>query len=527
MSKTDTKRPRPVVLCVLDGWALNPESENNAVAQADTPVMDRLWQASPHATLVTHGEDVGLPEGQMGNSEVGHMNLGAGRVVWQELPRIDKAVADGSLADAGTLRDFIARMKESGGTAHVMGLLSPGGVHSHQAHIAALANTLEKAGVPVAVHAFTDGRDTPPMAAAGYLERFRADAPAARIATVCGRYWAMDRDKRWERVRKAYDVLVDARGETAADAIAAVRGAHEKGIGDEFIEPTAIGDYAGMADDDGVIMANFRSDRAREILHALLDPDFDGFERVRTVRFAAKAGMVEYSDELKALIPAIFPPHWPEDVLGELVSRAGLKQLRIAETEKYPHVTFFFNGGREEVFDGEERILVPSPKVATYDQKPEMSAVEVTDKLVAAVESDQFDLVVVNYANGDMVGHTGDLNAAIRAVETVDTCVGRLVESVTKAGGCLLITADHGNADQMRDPQSGEPHTAHTKFPVPVVLAGAPDWAKSLHPGRLADVAPTLLRLMGLPQPSAMTGRSLIGEDTKSESGASKQRVQV
>ncbi len=510
INRTSAKRPRPVVLCVLDGWALNPNENDNAVAQADTPVMDRLLQASPNATLVTHGEDVGLPPGQMGNSEVGHMNLGAGRVVVQELPRIDKAVRDGTLADAQALQDVIAALKESGGTAHLMGLLSPGGVHSHQRHIAALANALIAAGVPVAVHAFTDGRDTPPMSAESDLRRFREDAPEAPVVTVCGRYFAMDRDKRWDRVERAYNLLVDGEGEDAPDAETAARQSHARDAGDEFIAPTAVGGYRGMKDGDAIVMANFRGDRAREILHALLDPNFDGFERRRTIRFAATAGIVRYSDALADLVPAIFPPQGLDDVLGEVVARAGLTQLRIAETEKYPHVTFFFNGGREAVFEGEERIMVPSPKVATYDLKPEMSAVELTDRLVKAIREERFDLIVVNYANGDMVGHTGDLRAAIRAVETVDTCVGRMIEAVASVGGCALITADHGNADQMRDPETGEPHTAHTTFPVPLVLACAPNEVKALRDGRLADVAPTVLHLMKLAQPEAMTGRSLL-----------------
>jgi 2,3-bisphosphoglycerate-independent phosphoglycerate mutase len=516
-SQTPDSAPRPVVLCILDGWAMNPRSVDNAVAQARTPTMDRLWRTQPHAQLITHGTDVGLPEGQMGNSEVGHMNLGAGRVVMQELPRIDKAVAEGGLGEARALVEFIARMKKSGGTAHLMGLLSPGGVHAHQRHIAALANTLIAAGVPVAVHAFTDGRDTPPMAGEDALRQFRADAPEARIATVIGRYFAMDRDKRWDRVRAAYDAMVEARGEaTSEDAVDAVAAAHAAGTGDEFVPPTVIGDYAGMADGDGILMANFRADRAREILHALVDPAFDGFERARRVDFAATAGMVAYSDDLAPLVPAIFPPQQPEDVMGEVVARAGLRQLRIAETEKYPHVTFFFNGGRETVFEGEERILIPSPKVATYDQQPEMSAPAVTDKLVTAIEGGGLDFIVVNYANGDMVGHTGDIKAAIQAVETVDTCLARVCDAVTAAGGAMIVTADHGNADMMRDPDTGQPHTAHTTFPVPIVVLGAPS-RQVLQDGRLADVAPTLLSLMRLPQPEAMTGHALLTAETAHE----------
>nr|WP_218119196.1 2,3-bisphosphoglycerate-independent phosphoglycerate mutase [Limimonas halophila] len=505
-----SNRPRPVVLCILDGWALNPDASDNAVAQAETPVMDRLWQHNPHATLTTHGADVGLPAGQMGNSEVGHMNLGAGRVVLQELPRIDAAVADGSLAEAEALRALIARLRETGGTAHLMGLLSPGGVHAHQDHMAALANALHAAGIPVKVHAFTDGRDTPPRAAPDHLRDFVAAAPNADIATVSGRYYAMDRDKRWDRVKRAHDVMVDARGEHAPDAATAVATAHANGTGDEFVPPTAIGGYAGMADGDGLIMANFRADRVRQILRALLLPDFEGFERARTVDFAAQAGMVTYTDDLAPVLPAIFPPQQPEATLGEVVAGHGLRQLRVAETEKYAHVTFFFNGGRETPFAGEDRVLVPSPDVPTYDHKPEMAAVEVTDRLTRAVGDGTYDLIVVNYANGDMVGHTGDMDAAIRAVETVDACLGRLSEAVTMAGGALLVTADHGNADRMRNPETGQPHTAHTTFPVPVVLSGGPAGVDQLRDGRLADVAPTLLALMGLPQPEAMTGRSLL-----------------
>jgi 2,3-bisphosphoglycerate-independent phosphoglycerate mutase len=447
----------------------------------------------------------------MGNSEVGHMNLGAGRVVLQELVRIDQAVADGSLAKAAALQDFIRKLKASKGTAHVMGLLSPGGVHSHQDHIAALVKALAAAGVPVRVHAFLDGRDTPPKSALDYLAGFEtaiAGAKGASIATIGGRYYAMDRDKRWERVALAYAALVDARGEHAPNGRAAVEAGYAAGTSDEFVKPTVVGDYAGMTDGDGVLMANFRADRAREILTALLDPTFDGFKRARVVAFAAAAGLVEYSEKLNPFLATIFPPQRLTNVMGEIVAKAGLKQLRIAETEKYAHVTFFFNGGEEGEFEGEERILVPSPKVATYDLKPEMSAFEVTDKLVAAIDSGKFDFVVVNYANTDMVGHTGDLQAAIKAVEAVDTCLGRLDAAVGKAGGALLITADHGNAEQMLDRATGQPHTAHTLNLVPVVLIGAGKVA--LENGRLADVAPTLLEIMGLKRPAEMTGTVLI-----------------
>jgi 2,3-bisphosphoglycerate-independent phosphoglycerate mutase len=452
----------------------------------------------------------------MGNSEVGHTNIGAGRVVIQDLPRIDKALAEGKVASLPTLQEFIAKLKQSGGTAHVMGLVSPGGVHSHQHQIAALATIVSDAGVPVAVHAFLDGRDTPPQSAAGYLKQFQRDIAghgAIRIATVTGRYYAMDRDKRWDRVAKAYAALTAAAGEHADDPVKAVEAAYARGETDEFVLPTAIGDYRGIKDGDGVFFANFRADRIREIATALLDPDFPCFPRDKHIAFAAALGLVAYSTELNRFVATLFPPEDLSGTLGEIVSNAGMTQLRIAETEKYAHVTFFFNGGRETVFPGEERILVPSPKVATYDQQPEMSAPEVTDKVVAAIRSGRFDVMVLNYANTDMVGHTGKLDAAMKAVETVDACLGRLAEAVEKAGGTLVITADHGNAEMMRDPDTGEPHTAHTLNPVPFVIVNAPGAVARVENGRLADVAPTLLDLLGLPKPAAMTGHSLIVPD--------------
>jgi 2,3-bisphosphoglycerate-independent phosphoglycerate mutase len=477
---------------------------------ARTPVLDRLAGACPNALLDASAREVGLPPSQMGNSEVGHMNLGAGRVVTQDLPRIDAAIESGELAGKAALARFIARLRNSGGTAHIMGLLSPGGVHAHQAQIADLAKIVQAAGVPVAVHAFLDGRDTPPRSALEFLRAFQAKAPAVPIATITGRYTAMDRDRRWARNALAYRVLVAAEGERAPDAAAAVEQSYAAGISDEFVAPTAVGDYAGMKDGDGVLMANFRADRVRQILSALLDPEFGGFERPRVVRFAAALGMVEYSTEINGLMETLFEPLDLPRTLGAVVAEAGLRQLRIAETEKYAHVTFFLNGGREAEFPGEERIMVPSPKVATYDLKPEMSAYEVTDELVAAIESGRFDLVVVNYANGDMVGHTGKLDPAIAAVEAVDTCLGRLSEAVTAAGGQLLITADHGNAEQMENPETGQAHTAHTMNKVPVILVNAPSGTGALADGRLADIAPTLLELMGLAKPAEMTGRSLI-----------------
>jgi 2,3-bisphosphoglycerate-independent phosphoglycerate mutase len=506
-------RARPLVLCILDGWGEREKAADNAIEMGRTPNWHRLLERWPHSHLEASEHYVGLPDGQMGNSEVGHTNIGAGRLVMQDLPRIDEALASGGLARMPALRQFVERLKKSGGAAHVLGLVSPGGVHSHQNQIAALCRIIAEAGVPVRIHAFLDGRDTPPKSAAGYLaqlHRALGDARNARVATVCGRYYAMDRDKRWDRVEKAYRCLVAGEGETAPDAAAAVEAAYRRGESDEFVLPTTVAGYDSMHDGDGLLIANFRADRVREIAAALVDPDFSGFSRNRRIAFAAGLGVVEYSTDLNRFLDTLFPPEDLADTFGEVVSEAGLKQLRIAETEKYAHVTFFFNGGRETVFPGEERILVPSPKVATYDLKPEMSAFEVTDKVVAAIGEGRFDVVIMNYANADMVGHTGRLDAAEKAVEAVDACLGRLAEAVEKAGGMLVITADHGNAEMMRDPATGEPHTAHTLCPVPIVVVNPPAAISLAADGRLADIAPTLLAFLGVPQPKAMTGRSLI-----------------
>ncbi len=507
------RRPKPLVLCILDGWGDRPKADDNAIAAAVTPNWHKLVARWPHAHLQASEHYVGLPDGQMGNSEVGHTNLGAGRLVLQDLPRIDAAIAAGELAAMPALRDFVGDLKESRGTAHLAGLMSPGGVHSHQRQIAAIARILATAGIDVAVHAFLDGRDTPPKSAIGYLERFGADTAGharVRIATICGRYYAMDRDRRWDRVEKAYRALTAGAGEQAADAAAAVAAAYARGETDEFVLPTAVGGYCGMRDGDGLALVNFRADRVREIATALLDPDFSDFSRQKRIAFAAAFGLTEYSTELNRFLATLFPPEDLADTFGEVVSRAGLGQLRIAETEKYAHVTFFFNGGRETVFPGEKRLLVPSPKVATYDQQPEMSALEVTGEVVAAIRAGAFDVIVLNYANADMVGHTGDIAAAVKAVETVDTCLGRLSQAVEAAGGTLVITADHGNAEMMRDPETGEPHTAHTLNRVPLIVVNPPAPIAHLADGRLADVAPTLLDLLGLRQPAAMTGHSLI-----------------
>ncbi|BAK83425.1 2,3-bisphosphoglycerate-independent phosphoglycerate mutase [Komagataeibacter medellinensis] len=510
------KPPRPVMLVVLDGFGWREDPADNAVSAAHTPAFDALWQTGPRAFLKTCGEDVGLPQGQMGNSEVGHLNIGAGRVVMQELPRISTGLADGSVAKGAVMRDFIAALKKSGGTCHLMGLVSPGGVHAHQDHAAALARIVREAGVPVTFHIFTDGRDTAPQSGHDYVSTLLASLPAGvKIGTVSGRYYAMDRDRRWDRVEKTYNAIVAGQGEKAGDALEVLDRAYAAGTTDEFVVPTVIGEYGGMRDGDGVLSFNFRADRIRQLLDALLEPDFEGFRRMKVVHTAAVVGMTRYSDRLAELITVLFAPQELHDLLGEVVSDAGLKQVRMAETEKYPHVTYFLNGGREHQLPGEDRVMVPSPKVATYDLQPEMSAPELTDRAVEAIDSGRYDLIVLNFANADMVGHTGVLSAAIRAVEAVDTGLGRIVEAIHRAGGALLVTADHGNAETMFDPETNGPHTAHTLNVVPVVLTGGGAGA-TLHDGRLADLAPTLLQLMGLPQPAAMTGRSLLDGSTPS-----------
>jgi 2,3-bisphosphoglycerate-independent phosphoglycerate mutase len=504
--------PRPALLCILDGWGWRTDKHDNAIAQAQTPNYNRMLDDCPHALLQTSGRAVGLPQGQMGNSEVGHMNIGSGRVVAQDLPRIDVAIEDGSLAARPALRALIAKAQAAKGAVHLMGLLSPGGVHSHQDHMVALVKALAEARLPVFVHAFLDGRDTPPKSARGFIEKFVGDidgVAGVRMATLSGRYYAMDRDKRWDRVQKYYDALVDAAAPRHADVFAALDASYAENVTDEFVIPAVLGDYAGMADGDALLFANFRADRAREICLSLLDGGFQGFHRDRVVKFSAAAGMTEYSEELSVLMTAIFPPEDVRETLGEVMAEHDLKQLRIAETEKYAHVTFFLNGGREEPFAGEDRILVPSPKVSTYDHRPEMSAYQVTDKLEEAIGSGKYDLIVANYANPDMVGHTGIMPAAVKAVDTIDECLGRLRAAIEKAHGVMLLTADHGNVEMMKDPKTGEPHTAHTLFDVPIVAINAPQGTQ-LENGRLCDVAPTMLALMGLEQPGPMTGRSLL-----------------
>ncbi len=500
---------RPVILCVLDGWGERAERADNAVALAQTPNWDRFAETYPHAHLDASEEQVGLPAGQMGNSEVGHMNLGAGRPVLQDLPRIDTAIEEGTVADIAALQEFVVALKQSGGTAHLMGLMSPGGVHSHQDHIVHLANLLADEGIPVTVHAFLDGRDTPPRSALDYLAAFQGAAPRARIGTVTGRYFAMDRDNNWDRVRQAYAAVADGEG-AAADALNVIRSAYDRDESDEFVRPAVIAGYDGMRDGDGLLVANFRADRIREILTALLDPDFSEFVGRKLRRFVASAGMTSYSEALDRHLTTLFPSQPIENVLGYVVSAANLRQLRIAETEKYAHVTFFFNGGDEREFEGEDRILIPSPKVVTYDLQPEMSALELTDRLVAEIEGGIYDFIVVNFANTDMVGHTGVLRAAISAVEAVDHCLGRLEVAVRAAGGAMIVTADHGNAEMMTDNITGQAHTAHTMNKVPVLAVGDSVRVHALRDGRLADVAPTVLDLLNIQRPAEMTGQSLI-----------------
>lgn len=508
-----------VVLCILDGWGDRAPLSDNAITESPTPLMDQLHRDTPHSLLKTSGEDVGLPRGQMGNSEVGHMNIGAGRVVKQDLPRIDSAIAEGSFKKIPVLKNFVRKLKISGGQVHLLGLVSNGGVHGHQEQMAELALALNEVELPAVVHVIVDGRDTAPQSAKAFITSFlkrldskKTDNPII-IGSVSGRYYAMDRDSRWERIQKSYDVLTEAKGRAYANPYDALDASYERGIYDEFVFPSPIGGYTGMNDGDGLVMTNFRADRAREILRALFIDDFKGFKRNKRPNFAAALGMVDYADDLTPFMDSLFPPQTLENTLGSVVSQAGCTQFRIAETEKYPHITYFFNGGAEVPYPGEDRKMIPSPKVATYDLKPEMSAIEVTDALVEAILSQKYDLLVCNYANCDMVGHTGVLEAVKKAAQTVDQCLARVAEAVKRSGSRMMITADHGNAEQMLDETTGQPHTAHTLNPVPVLLFNGPHNCRRLAKGRLSDIAPTLLDLMGLKKPVEMTGQSLINRD--------------
>ena len=501
---------KPLVLMILDGWGHREPGPDNAISLGHTPTWDRLWQEAPHSLLETSGEAVGLPPGQMGNSEVGHMNIGAGRIVHQDFTRITRAIEDGSFDDNPALCEAIDAAHEHGRTVHLMGLLSPGGVHSHDQHfLATVALAASRGAGPIRVHAFLDGRDTPPRSAGPSVETMEqrlADLDDAAIATVTGRYYAMDRDERWDRVERAWAAIVEGQAEhQAASASQALADAYARDEGDEFVAPTLVGDYAGMKNGDSIIFINFRADRARELTRAFVEPGFDGFERTAP-DLSAFACMTEYLAGLPVRIA--FPPETLPDLLGEILAREGLRQLRIAETEKYAHVTFFMNGGQEQPFEGEERFLVPSPRVATYDLQPQMSAPELAKELDRAIRSNHYDVILCNVANPDMVGHTGSLEAATRAVEAVDRVLAVVCEALDATGGELLITADHGNVEQMTDPESGQPHTAHTTNPVPFVFRGR--GIEGIEGGSLRDLAPTLLALLDLPQPEAMTGRSLL-----------------
>ena len=502
------------MLLILDGWGYRrPITPDNAIENGNTPNWHQYLEEYPHSLIETYGLAVGLPEGQMGNSEVGHMNLGAGRVVMQDLPRIDQAIKDGSIAQNPVLNELIDDLHKNSKTCHVMGLMSPGGVHSSMDHIVALCKVLSEKGIKVDVHAFLDGRDTPPASAKEYLAEFEKEISSfkgVKIATISGRFYAMDRDKRWDRVEAAYNAIALAEGKHAQTADEAITNSYNEKVTDEFVLPCVIGDYKGFVDGDAVLMCNFRADRAREILYALADKEFNGFERKKTIQLSMAVGMTEYSVDHNRFMKTMFGPEALKNIFGEVISEHGLTQLRIAETEKYAHVTFFFNGGEEKEFKGESRILIPSPKVATYDLKPEMSVYEVTDNLVDAIENKKFDVIICNFANGDMVGHTGKMDAVLKAVAAVDECLGRVVKAIKDVDGVLLVTADHGNAEKMVDEVTGEPYTAHTVGKVQAILVNGPKDITAMRDGRLADIAPTLLELLGIEKPVEMNGNSLL-----------------
>ncbi len=507
---------KPVLLCIMDGFGNNPSEVGNAVKAANTPNLDKIMAENPYTFIGASGMDVGLPDGQMGNSEVGHTNIGAGRIVYQELTRITKSIADGDFFNNEALVGAMENCLKNGSALHLMGLLSDGGVHSHNTHMYAIVELAKKMGVKeVWLHCFLDGRDVPPASGADYVAEAQQkldEIGLGKIATVMGRYYAMDRDNRWERVSKAYAAMVYGEGNKSSDPVAAVKASYEtideegKHVTDEFVVPTVCAEGATIKANDSVVFYNFRPDRAREITRSFVDSDFDGFERKNGFFPLYYVCMTQY-DATMPNVHIAFKPQTLENTLGEYLSKNGKTQLRIAETEKYAHVTFFFNGGVEKQYDGEDRILVASPKVATYDLQPEMSAYEVTDKVVEAVESDKYDVVILNFANCDMVGHTGIFDAAKAAVEAVDTCVGKVKDAVLKMGGAMLITADHGNADKMID-TDGTPFTAHTTFPVPFVVVGYD--CKLRDGGKLCDIAPTMLKIMGMEQPAEMTGTSIV-----------------
>lgn len=505
---------KPVILCILDGWGSRELKEHNAIALANTPNFDGFMQKYANGLIGTDGEYVGLPQGQMGNSEVGHMNIGAGRIALPEFGRIDAMLGDGSMRENPVLKDFIQKLKTSGGDCHLMGLLSTGGVHSHQDQMIGFAKIIASEGIKVYIHAFADGRDMPPRSAMECFDSFMQSVEPYNIelATISGRFYAMDRDNRWERVEPAYEAMVSAKGKMALSYKDVIAHSYADDVTDEFIVPTVLEGYKGMKDGDGILMANFRADRAREILMALTDKEFSGFIRSKIIHFAGATGAIKYSTDLEKDVTVLVRPLPYPDGLGETISKLGLKQLRIAETEKYAHVTFFFNGGVEQPFDGEDRILVASPKVRTYDMKPEMSAFEVTEKLLEAIDSDKYDFIIVNYANADMVGHTGNQQAAIQAIEALDKCLGMLELKLEEKKGLMFVTADHGNAEMMFDETINMPHTQHTTCKVPSILVDPCGIYKDIKiaNGKLADIAPTLLKLKGEAIPDSMTGNSLV-----------------
>ncbi len=509
-----TSRRAPVVLIILDGWGYSENPHCNAIHAAHTPNWDRLWRRYPHNFLRASEASVGLPSRQMGNSEVGHLNIGAGRVVYQEFTRVTRAIEDGTFFTNGTLTKAVDGAVSAGKAVHVMGLLSPGGVHSHEAHIFAMLRLAARRGAErLYLHAFLDGRDTPPKSAAVSIEaaeRLFDELGRGHVASIIGRYYAMDRDQRWPRVQATYDLITQGKGAFSAEtAIEGLELAYARGETDEFVQATAITGTEGpvrMEDGDTVIFMNFRSDRARQITRAFVEPDFDHFPRAVHPRLSDFVCLTEYSEDFP--VHVAFPPERLRNVLGAYIANAGLHQLRIAETEKYAHVTFFFNGGEEQPFPGEDRLLIPSPNVATYDQQPEMSAFEVAERLDEAIRGGRYDLIVCNFANPDMVGHTGNFEATVKAIEALDVCLGRVVRALEETGGEALITADHGNAEQMCDEKTGQPHTAHTLNPVPLIYVG--NRADRIQGGALCDLAPTLLALLGLPVPTEMTGCSLL-----------------
>lgn len=502
---------RPLVLIILDGWGHREDPTANAIAKAKTPCFDHVWQQFPHTVIEGCGNAVGLPEGQMGNSEVGHLNMGAGRIVYQDLTRIDQAIKNGEFFTNPVLVNTIINCQKNNTALHILGLLSPGGVHSHEAQIHALIQlAAQKQCQKVYVHAFLDGRDTPPQSAIASLEKITTlgqSLGTGQIATIIGRFYAMDRDNRWERIEKTYDLLTLNKADYyAPDAITAIELAYQRGETDEFVKPTAILPVT-INDNDAIIFMNFRADRAREITGAFIDDNFTGFVRQKRPALSAFVSLTEYNNAWQ--IPIAYPPERLTNILSDYVSKLGLKQLRIAETEKYAHVTFFFNGGIEQAFPGEDRILIPSPKVATYDLKPEMSAPEMTERLVQAILQQHYDIIICNFANPDMVGHTGNLTAAIKAIETVDQCLSKIVAALQSVGGEAIITSDHGNAEIMFDSQTNQPHTAHTLEKIPFIYLGRPATINKKH-GTLADIAPTMLYLLGLPKPKEMTGETLV-----------------